>query len=38
MKRNKSGSHEVVLVMKLFEDKIELLEEMLDPKMKEQIA
>lgn len=38
MKREKGGAQDVVLVMKLFEDKTELLEEMLEAGMKEQIA
>jgi len=38
MKVEKSGASDVVLVMKLFEDKTELLEEMLEAGMKEQIA
>ena len=38
MKVEKSGASDVVLVMKLFEDKTELLEEMLETGMKEQIA
>jgi len=38
MKVEKSGASDVVLVMKLFEDKIELKEEMLEAGMKEQIA
>jgi hypothetical protein len=38
MKKEKGGSADVVLVMKLFEDKTELLEEMLEAGMKEHIA
>jgi hypothetical protein len=38
MKKEKGGAQDVVLVMKLFEDKTELLEEMLEAGMKEQIA
>lgn len=38
MKKEKSGAADLVLVMKLFEDKTELLEEMLEAGMKENIA
>lgn len=38
MKKEQSGAPDLVLVMKLFEDKTELLEEMLEAGMKENIA
>jgi hypothetical protein len=38
MKKEQSGASDVVLVMKLFEEKTELLEEMLEAGMKENIA
>ena len=38
MKMEQSGAADLVLVMKLFEDKTELLEEMLEARMKENIA
>jgi hypothetical protein len=38
MKLEQSGAADLVLVMKLFEDKTELLEEMLEAGMKENIA